>query len=122
MKIKAIGDNILCTDADFGDFVSDSGIIVKSNIEKSQGITPRWFKIWECGPRVHKEISSRIGWWVLVSYGRWTEALELEDDRLPDGKAKVWKVDPDSCLALAETKENALNYNREAVQAERMSR
>lgn len=122
MKIRAINDNILCTDADFGDYVSDSGIIVKSNIQKSQGITPRWFKIWECGPEVNKQISSRVGWWVLVEYGRWTEALELTDDRLPDGKAKVWKVDPEACLALAETKENALHYNREVFTAERMKR
>jgi hypothetical protein len=52
---------------------------------------------------------------VLVSYGRWTEAVELEDDRLEGGKAKVWKVDPEACLALAETKENAFNYNSEAA-------
>jgi hypothetical protein len=115
MKLRAISDNILCTDADFGDYVSESGIVVKSNMGEGSGITPRWFKIWECGPEVHTDISSRVGWWVLVEYGRWTEGMELQDDRLENGKAKVWKVDPEACLALAETKENAFNYNSEAA-------
>ena len=113
MKLRAISDNILCTDADFGDYVSDSGIVVKSNMGEGSGITPRWFKIFECGPEVHTDISSRVGWWILVEHGRWTEGMELADDRLEGGKAKVWKVDPEACLALAETKENAFNYNSE---------
>lgn len=119
MNVKAINNNILCTDADFGDYVSQSGIIVKSNMGKSQGITPRWFKIFDCGPDVHKDISSRVGWWVLVSYGRWTEGFEVEDNRFENGRAKVWKVEAESCLALAEHKTDALNYNSSAITAEK---
>ena len=111
MKIRAINDNILCTDGDFGDYVSESGIVVKSNADQSSGITPRWFRIWQCGPEVHEDIRTREGWWVLVSHGRWTEGMKVEDERLPDGEAKIWKVDPEACLALAETKVDALNYN-----------
>ena len=123
MRIKAISDNILCTDADFGDYVSDTGIIVKSNLEKSQGITARWFKIFECGPDVEKTIRERVGWWVLVEYGRWTEGFEITDDRFDTeyNTKEVWKVDPSACLALAETKENVLNYNRVTLAYEKMT-
>lgn len=117
MKIRAINDNILCTDGDFEDHITQSGLLIKNNIGNADGITPRWFRLFECGPNVHEDISSRIGWWVLVAYGRWTEGVEIEDERLPEGKAKVWKVEPESCLALAETRQDAINFNSEAVTA-----
>lgn len=122
MHIRAINDNILCTEGDFGDQVTESGIVIKSNAGKSQGITARWFKIFECGPDVDREISRRTGWWVLVAYGRWTEGVEVDDERLPDGKAKIWKVDPNGCLALSEEKPETFYYNREVVTAEKLTR
>jgi hypothetical protein len=121
VKIRAIGDNILCTDGDFGNQTTESGIFIKSNAGESQGITARWFKIFECGPDVDGEIYSRVGWWVLVSYGRWTEAMEMEDHRLPNGKAKVWKIDPEACLAISQEKPNTFYYNTDVVRSDRKS-
>ena len=46
-------------------------------------------------------------------HGRWTEGLECEDERFPEGKTKVWKVDPEGCLAVQDEKPNqTLNYNK----------
>lgn len=118
MKLKPFGDNIICTDADFGDQTTESGIIIKSNVEKSQGITPRWFRVFAVG----EDISSLTpGQWVLVQYGRWTESFEFDDDRESETK-KFWKVDPDGCLAVADQKPDTLYYNRETVTAEKMVR
>jgi len=52
LKVRAIRDNILCVDGDVGDQVTEAGIIVKSTIGKSDGITPRWFKVFEVGPDI----------------------------------------------------------------------
>ena len=120
MKIRAIKDSLLCTDGEFDDHVTESGLIIQNNIGKGDGITPRWFKIFECGPEVCEDISSRVGWWVLVKFGRWSEAVEVEDDRLPDGKGKVWKIEGESCLALAETKQSAINFNIDTVKSDRV--
>ena len=122
--LKPIRDNVLCTDADFGDQVTEAGLIIKSNIEKSQGITSRWFKLLDVGPDCWKELKEGVeqGKWVLVEYGRWTEGLEIEDDRLPDGKGTVWRVEMKSCLAVADSKPNDIYYNTEVVTAERKER
>ena len=115
MKLRAIRDNILCTDGDFGDKVTASGLIVQSTIGKS--IVPRWFRVFEVG--------SDIDWlepgqWVYVEYGRWTEAIEIEDDRFDtlNNKKKVWKVDPKGCLAVSDEKPgDTITFNANTVSA-----
>ena len=123
-QLKAIRDNVLCTDADFGDQVTEAGIIIKSNIEKSQGITARWFKLLDVGSECWQELKTGVeeGKWVLVSYGRWTEGIEVEDDRLPNGKGKIWKVEQKSCLAVADSKPKEVYYNSNTVTAEKKTR
>jgi len=117
MKLRAIRDNILCTDGDFGDKVTAGGLIVKSTIGKSEGIVPRWFRVFEVG--------SDIDWiepgqWVYVEYGRWTEAVEVEDERFDteNNKKKIWKVDPSACLLVSdEAPSDTITFNTEAVSA-----
>jgi hypothetical protein len=117
MKLRAIRDNILCTDGDFGDKVTAGGLIVKSTIGKSEGIVPRWFRVFEVG--------SDIDWiepgqWVYVEYGRWTEAVEVEDERFDteNNKKKIWKVDPNACLLVSdEAPSDTITFNTEAVSA-----
>ena len=120
-RIRAIRDNILCINADFGDYVSEAGLIIKSNIKDSQGITPRWMQVFEIGPEINWLQS---GQWVLVEYGRWTESIEMQDDRFDtdDNKMDVWKVDPKGCLAVADEKPNTFNYNSDVIASEKKSR
>lgn len=118
MKLKPFGDNIICTDADFGDQTTQSGIILKSNVKQSQGITPRWFRVFAVG--------EEIDWlkpdqWVLVEYGRWTEGFDFDDDRNAEEK-RFWKIDPNACLATADEKPDTLYYNKEKVTADKLVR
>jgi len=120
-RIRAIRDNILCINADFGDYVSEAGLIIKSNIKESQGITPRWMQVFEIGSEIDW---LQTGQWVLVEYGRWTESIEMQDDRFDtdDNKMDVWKVDPKGCLAVADEKPNTFNYNSDVIASEKKSR
>lgn len=120
-RIRAIRDNILCINADFGDYVSEAGLIIKSNIKDSQGITPRWMQVFELGSEIDW---LQTGQWVLVEYGRWTESIEMQDDRFDtdDNKMDVWKVDPKGCLAVADEKPNTFNYNSDVIASEKKSR
>ena len=121
MKIRAIKDHILCTDGDLGDTVLDSGLIIKGNTNKSEGITARWFKVFAVGPDVWEGITPGV--WVLVSYGRWTDGMEVEDERFPKGKDRVWRVELESCLAASEEKPaSALYYNSDVATAEKKER
>jgi hypothetical protein len=117
MKLRAIRDNILCVDGDFEDKVTESGLILKSTIGKAEGITPRWFRVFEVGPEIDW---LEAGQWVYVEYGRWTEALVVEDERFdtPNNKKKMWKVDPKGCIAVSdEEPDNTISFNTEAVGA-----
>ena len=100
MKIRAINDNILCVDGDFGEQVTTGGIKDPNTSGKEEGIVSRWFKVFEVGPDIDWITP---GQWVYVEYGRWTEAMKLQDDRFEsdDNKAEVWKVDPNGCLAVS---------------------
>jgi len=108
-------DNIFCTDGDFGDKTTESGIIVKATIGKSSGVTPRWFKVFAVGPDIDW---IQPGQWVYVEYGRWTEGFTVRDDRLEEGQ-KIWKVEPQACMAYSdEEPDNQLNISTSTVHAQ----
>ena len=106
-RINPIGDNILCTDGDFGDQTTQAGLIIKSTIGKEEGVVPRWFKVFAVGPEIDW---LHPGQWVYVEYGRWTEGFKInpQDDRLEQDQ-KIWKVEPKSCLAISDQKPDTLN-------------
>lgn len=107
-KVRAIHDNILCINGDFGEKVTNAGIIIQKTIGKSEGVTPRWFQVFEVGPDIDWLTP---GQWVYVEYGRWTEGFKVEDDRFDteDKKDTVWKVEPKSCLMVSDEKPDTIN-------------
>ena len=103
----ATQDNIVCTDADLGDQTTSAGIIIKSNVKESQGITSRWMRVHKVGPE--QELVSPDQW-VLVEYGRWTEGFAA------DGLDKCYRVDPLGLLAVSDEKpDTGLYYNDNVV-------
>ena len=109
MAFRALSDNIVCSDGDFGGQVTAGGIILNSSLGKGEGIVPRWFKV--------RYVGDDIDWltpgeWVLVEYGRWTEGFNLEGERM-------WKVDPNGCLATSPEKPDTLNLTASTVHAEK---
>jgi|14BtaG_2_1085337.scaffolds.fasta_scaffold00013_30 hypothetical protein len=114
VKLRAIRDTILAINGDFEDHVTESGIIVKSTAGKNEGITPRWFQVLEVGEDSQYLVSE--GQWIYVEYGRWTEALELNDDRIEGGKGNVWRIDPAGCLAVSdEAPDNTFQFNKDTA-------
>ncbi len=100
-------DNIVCTDADLGDQTTSAGIIIKSNVKESQGITSRWMRVHKIGPE--QELVSPDQW-VLVEYGRWTEGFAV------DGLDDCYRVDPLGLLAVSDEKpDTGLYYNDNVV-------
>lgn len=113
-QLRAIKDTILAINGDFEDHVTEAGIIVKSTAGKNEGITPRWFQVLEVGEDSQYLVSE--GQWIYVEYGRWTEALELNDDRIEGGKGNVWRIDPAGCLAVSdEAPESTFQFNKDTA-------
>jgi co-chaperonin GroES (HSP10) len=105
-KIKPLKDKILVSNMDFGFEKTKSGLILMSDDGKTQGIHPRWGKVWAIGPE-QKDI--KVGEWVCVEHGRWTRTIEFESEndvvelRMVDTKAILMTADekPDSVMRAA---------------------
>ena len=76
-KVVPIRDHVLVSDMDFGEQVTASGIVIKSDNGKSSGVKPRWGRVWAVGPE-QKDVT--VGEWICIEHGRWTRTIELEQD------------------------------------------
>jgi co-chaperonin GroES (HSP10) len=96
-KIRPIQKHILVRDMNFGEQKTSGGIILRSDDGKSEGVKPRWAKVFAIGP---EQTDVKIGEWILVEHGRWTRGLEVEED---DGtKFTIWRVDPEGIMMSAD--------------------
>lgn len=76
-KVIPLRDNVLVAEMDFGFEKTKTGIILTSDNGKTQGIHPRWGRVWAVGPE-QKDI--KAGEWVCVEHGRWTRTIEYDDN------------------------------------------
>ena len=68
-KIKPIRDNVLVTDMEFEAVTTASGIVIPSQNGKSEGVKPRWGRVWAIGP---EQQDVNVGDWIYVEHGRWS--------------------------------------------------
>ena len=97
-KIRPLRDAVFVTDMEFGEQRTSSGIVLRSDDGKAQGIYPRWGKVWAIG---NKQETVKIGEWVLIEHGRWTRTIEVEDDA---GITEVRMVDAAAILMTADNR------------------
>jgi hypothetical protein len=75
--IKALRDHIIVRDMDFSGRKLASGILLLNDDGKTDGIRPRWAKVYAVGPE-HKDV--KVGQWIMLEHGRWTRGLKVEID------------------------------------------
>lgn len=98
-KLTPLHDRVLFSDMEFGEEFTQSGIILKSDNGKSEGIKPRWGKVWAVGP-AQQDI--KVGEWILVEHGRWSRAAEYENE---DGTiTKIQMVDNNAIMMVSDEK------------------
>jgi co-chaperonin GroES (HSP10) len=98
MQVRAIRDHVIVTDMDFGEMVTDSGIVIQSDNAKAHGIKPRWGRVYKVGP---EQQDVQVGQWVLVEHGRWTRKFTIDDG---EGKKDIQRIDVPAMLAVADEK------------------
>lgn len=96
-KIRPIQKHILVKDMNFGEQKTAGGIVLMSDDGKSEGVKPRWAKVFAIGPQ---QTDVKVGEWILVEHGRWTRGLEVEDDN--GTKFTIWRVDPEGIMMTAD--------------------
>lgn len=98
MKIKALKGKVLVSDLERGSRVVN-GIIIPDDNGKSEGIRPRWGKVYSVGSDITDIVP---GQWILIENGRWTRMLKVKED---DGShTQVWGVEwPQSVMLVSDT-------------------
>lgn len=95
-KLRAINDHILISNMYFGERTTESGLIIRNDDGKTEGIRPRWGKVFAVGPE-QKDIE--VGQWILVEHGRWTRKVKIENET---GIHEIQKVDNAAILAISD--------------------
>lgn len=95
-RIIPLNDTILVSDMQFDERLSNGGIVLLNDDMKSAGIRPRWAKVYAIGP---KQQDVQIGQFILISHGRWTRGVKIEDS---EGEKTIRKVDPKDILLVSD--------------------
>lgn len=98
IKIRAIHNDVIISNMDFGEIKTKSGIVLRSDDGQAHGVKPRWGKVYKVGPD-QKDIN--VGQWILIEHGRWTRKIKINDG---DADHEIQKVDVNCILAVADEK------------------
>ena len=94
-SIRALNDHIIVTDMNFDQKITHGGIIIPHSDKKLEGIHARWARVYAIGPT---QLDVRVGQYVLVSHGRWTRGLDIED---AEGQKTIRRVDNKDILMVS---------------------
>lgn len=97
-QFKAIGKHIIVADMEFKERISYGGIYIPNDDMKSEGIRPRWAKVYALGPEFNDD-EIKVGKWICISHGRWTRGIDIEDET---GKHTLRRVDENDILLISD--------------------
>ena len=95
-RLKPLRDSIIVSDMQFDERLSNGGIVLLNDDMKSSGIRPRWGKVYAVGPE-QKQI--KVGQYILISHGRWTRGVKIDDG---EGEKTIRKVDNNDILLVSD--------------------
>jgi chaperonin GroES len=76
LNIKPLSDRVLIEPV-AAETKTASGIFIPSQNGKSEGVKPRWGRVWAIGP---EQQDVNVGDWIYVEHGRWTRGITVEDE------------------------------------------
>jgi len=97
-SIRPLHDQVIVSEMSFKERITTSGIIVLGDDGKSEGIRPRWGKVYAVGP---KQKDYKVGQWIMVAHGRWTRGATVEVD---GEEISIRKVDLEEILLVSDEK------------------
>jgi hypothetical protein len=96
--LKTPKDFILVTDMNFGERMTSGGLVLLNDDSRSAGIRPRWGRVYAIG---EKQTEVKVGQWILISHGRWTRGVTIEDDT---GEKTIRRIDANDILLVSDDK------------------
>jgi hypothetical protein len=94
--IRALNDHVLVADMNFSGRTLSSGLVLLGDDLRSAGIRPRWAQVYAIGPK-QKDIT--VGQWILISHGRWTRGVKIED---AEGEKTIRRIDTNDILMVSD--------------------
>lgn len=94
-ELRALKDHVLVSEMNFDGRKLSSGIQLLGDDLRTAGIRPRWARVYAIGP---DQQDIQVGQWVLVSHGRWTRGIKIED---ATGEQTLRRIDPEDVLLIA---------------------
>lgn len=98
-KLTPIGKRVIVKNMHFGEQTTKSGLIIRDDNGTSRGIYPRWGQVHSIGP--DNEEGYNVNDWVLVSHGRWTRSVVLDEG---EGEMELRMVDENDIIAFSNDK------------------
>jgi len=110
-RLRPVKDRVIVQDMEFGEQITKSGLVLRSDDGKSEGIKPRWGKVYAKGPTNKDEY--QVGNWVLVEHGRWTRGVVFNEE---DGsKITLRMVEAKSIMLASTSEEKPTDYPTKAI-------
>ena len=115
-EIKPLHDSVIVTEMTFDDRKLASGVILLGDDGKTDGIRPRWARVYATGPE-QRDVS--VGQWVLVEHGRWSRGLKIVKG---GEEIVIRRADPNAIMFVSDNEPEDINTISTAVHAERKRR
>lgn len=116
--VEALHDWVIVRDMNFSGRKLSSGIILLGDDAKTDGIRPRWARVYAVGPD-QKDV--KVGQWVLMEHGRWTRGAKIELQDTGE-EITIRRVDTKSMLFVSDIEPDNDDQISTAVHAERKTR
>lgn len=114
-KLTPLKNHVIVKDMNFGQRQLSSGVLLLGDDGKTDGIRPRWSKVYAIGPDQNDVVPEQ---WVMVEHGRWTRGIEVDID---GERMTLRRVDPDAIMLVSD-EEPQDDVISTSVHAERKSR
>ena len=114
--VRALHDHVIVRDMNFGARKLASGIFLLNDDGKTEGIRPRWARVYAVGPD-QKDVA--VGQWVFIEHGRWSRGMEVE---INGEEFTLRKADPKCIIFVSDEEPEEDDTISTAVMAERKSR
>lgn len=114
--IKALHDHVIVRDMNFGYRSLSSGIVLLGDDTKTDGIRPRWAKVYAVGP---SQLDVKPGQWVLIEHGRWTRGAKVEID---GEEFIIRRADPNAIIFVSDEEPSNDDNISTSVDASRATR
>jgi len=108
-KLKALHDTIIVSEMAFEERITKGGLVLLQDDMKNSGIRPRWGKIYALGPEVK---GLQVGQYIMVSHGRWSRGIKIEDE---NGEQVIRKVDPKDILLVSDEPVDDLTMSNKVI-------